>query len=180
MSITCNVVEEPMSTEAMSVGQSFIVESQHLEQLLQALAHRGYEVIGPKVCEGAIVYQQLTSIKDLPEGWTDEQQGGKYRLKRRTDHAWFGYVVGPHSWKKFLHPPVLRLWQAERKPRGFRLQSANHEDSGCCRRSQRRPSMRSSAFVPVNCTRSRFKTRYFCRGRSRTRTTRCDGRTRSS
>ena len=88
-----------MSTEAMSVGQSFIVESQHLEQLLQALAHRGYEVIGPKVCEGAIVYQPLTSIKDLPEGWTDEQQGGKYRLKRRNDHAWFGYVVGPQSWK---------------------------------------------------------------------------------
>ena len=110
-----------MSTEAMSVGQSFIVESQHLEELLQALAHRGYEVMGPKVCEGAIVYQPLTSIKDLPEGWTDEQQGGKYRLKRRNDHAWFGYVVGPHSWKKFLHPPVLRLWQAERKPRGFRL-----------------------------------------------------------
>src|ERR1035438_1329267 len=120
MSITFDVVEEPMSTEAMSVGQSFIVESQNLEGLLQALAHRGYEVIGPKVCEGAIVYQPLTSIKDLPEGWTDEQQGGKYRLKRRTDHAWFGYVVGPHSWKKFLHPPVLRLWQAERKPRGFR------------------------------------------------------------
>ena len=110
-----------MTTGPMSIGERFIIESQHLEQLLQALAHRGYEVIGPAVFEGAIVYRPLTSIKDLPEGGTDEQQGGKYRLKRRTDHALFGYVVGPHSWKKFLHPPVLRLWQAERKPRGFRL-----------------------------------------------------------
>ena len=110
-----------MSTEPVSVGQSFIIKSQHLEQLLQALAHRSYEVIGPTVCEGAIVYQQLTSIKDLPEGWTDEQQGGKYRLARRSDNALFGYAVGPHSWKKFLHSPVQRLWQAERKPKGFRV-----------------------------------------------------------
>ena len=110
-----------MTTAAISVGESFIVEAEHLEQLLQALVGRGYEVIGPTVREGAIVYQQLTSIKDLPEGWTDEQQGGKYRLKRRTDNALFGYVVGPHSWKKFLHVPIQRLWQAEKKPKGFRV-----------------------------------------------------------
>ncbi len=113
----------------MSIGQSSIVEPEHLEALLQALTHRGYEVIGPSVCEGAIVYQPLTSIDKLPEGWTDEQQGGKYRLKRRTDHAWFGYVVGPDSWKKFLHPPFLRLWQAERKPRGFRLLKEEHGEA---------------------------------------------------
>ena len=111
-----------MTTEPMSVGESCIVESQHLEQLLQTLAHRGYEVIGPAVSEGAIVYQRLTSIKEMPAGWTDEQQGGQYALRRRADNALFGYVVGPHSWKKFLQPPVQRLWQAERKPKGFRLQ----------------------------------------------------------
>jgi ferredoxin len=26
----------------------------------------------------------------------------------------FGYAVGPQSWKKFLHPPVLNLWRARR------------------------------------------------------------------
>jgi sulfhydrogenase subunit beta (sulfur reductase) len=105
----------------ISVGESFIVESRHLDQLLQVLEHRGHEVIGPKVCAGAIVYQRLNSTKDLPEGWTDEQQPGKYALKRRTDRALFGYTVGPHSWKTFLRPPAQRLWQAERKPRGFRV-----------------------------------------------------------
>jgi formate hydrogenlyase subunit 6/NADH:ubiquinone oxidoreductase subunit I len=104
----------------MRTGQSFVIESENLEQLFKALNHRGYEVIGPAVGEGAITYQPLTSIKDLPEGWSDEQQGGQYRLKRRSDRAWFGYVIGPHSWKQFLHPPALRLWQAERKPKGFR------------------------------------------------------------
>ena len=123
-----------MTTEPVSPGESLIIEAQHLEQLLQALAHRGYEVIGPTVREGAIVYQQLTSIKELPEGWTDEQQGGKYRLKRRTDNALFGYVVGPHSWKKFLH---LADSAAYGRPRG------NQRDSAYCTRSQPRPSTRS-------------------------------------
>ena len=110
-----------MSAEPMRVGQSFIVESQHLEQLLEALTHRGYEVIGPTICEGAIVYQALTSIKDLPAGWTDQQQGGRYRLRQRSDGALFGYVVGPQSWKKYLYQPLRRLWHAERKSRGFRI-----------------------------------------------------------
>ncbi|HEY4930039.1 MAG TPA: 4Fe-4S dicluster domain-containing protein [Terriglobales bacterium] len=110
-----------MSAEPMSVGQYFIIESQHLEQLLAALRHRGYEVIGPTVCEGAIVYQPLTSIRDLPEGWADQQQAGRYRLRRRSDGALFGYVVGPHSWKKVLYRPLRRLWRAERNTKGFRI-----------------------------------------------------------
>ena len=116
-------------TESLSTGQSFVLESENLEQLFKALVQRGYQVIGPAVGEGAITYQPLTSAKDLPEGWSDEQQGGQYRLKRRSDRAWFGYVIGPHSWKQFLHPPVLRLWQAERKPKGFRWLEADAADA---------------------------------------------------
>ena len=98
-----------------------IVERGHLDQLLAALTKRGYEVVGPAVREGAIVYDRLHSSEDLPSGWTDEQDGGTYRLKRRQDAAVFGYAVGPHSWKKFLFPPAQRLWQAQRAERGFRV-----------------------------------------------------------
>jgi sulfhydrogenase subunit beta (sulfur reductase) len=31
----------------------------------------------------------------------------------------FGYAVGPHSWKRFLHPPIQHLWQARRECDGF-------------------------------------------------------------
>jgi formate hydrogenlyase subunit 6/NADH:ubiquinone oxidoreductase subunit I len=65
------------------------------------------------------VYDELTASSDLPIGWTDEQDGGTYRLKKRADEAVFGFVVGPHSWKKFLHPPTLRLWRAKRDGEGF-------------------------------------------------------------
>jgi hypothetical protein len=33
--------------------------------------------------------------------------------------AYFGYAVGPHSWKRCLHPPTERLWQADRDGNGF-------------------------------------------------------------
>ncbi len=98
--------------ESPQVGDRVVLERAHLEHLLQALVDRGYEVIGPALHEGAIVYDRLASTEELPAGWTDEQSGGKYRLKPRPDGALFGYVVGPNSWKKFLYPPVQRLWQA--------------------------------------------------------------------
>lgn len=108
-------------------SEQVIVERQHLQRLIDALTRRGYRVIGPVVRDGAIVYDELSSVTELPMGWTDEQDAGTYRLKRRNDAALFGYVVGPHSWKKFLHPPHLRLWQARREAEGFQIIAENEE-----------------------------------------------------
>src|SRR5437879_5611354 len=101
------------------IKDRFVIERQHFQQLLDALDKKGYRIVGPTVRDGAIVYDQLTSTADLPAGWTDEQNGGFYRLKRRADEALFGYIVGPHSWMKFLHLPVMRLWQVKRTVDGF-------------------------------------------------------------
>jgi sulfhydrogenase subunit beta (sulfur reductase) len=89
--------------------------------LLEALRQRGYRIIGPTVRDRAIVYDDIASLADLPQGWTDEQDGGHYRLHRRNDNALFGYAVGPHSWKRFLHTPAQRLWKAERGAEGLRI-----------------------------------------------------------
>jgi len=77
--------------------------------------------VGPTVREGAITYGELASVADLPAGWTDEQESGTYRLRKRADQALFGYVVGPHSWKAFLFPPALKLFAAKRTERGFEI-----------------------------------------------------------
>jgi len=87
--------------------------------LFDALIRRGYQIVGPTVRDRAIVYEQLNSVDDLPVGWADEQDGGSYRLKKRDDEALFGFTVGPHSWKQFLHPPKQRLWRAERQGKSF-------------------------------------------------------------
>jgi sulfhydrogenase subunit beta (sulfur reductase) len=58
---------------------------------------------------------------NLPVGWTDRQDAGRYRIEHRGDAALFGYAVGPHSWKRFLHPPVKSLWRAHREGDGLSI-----------------------------------------------------------
>jgi sulfhydrogenase subunit beta (sulfur reductase) len=100
-------------------GAKLAIDRQGLQQIIEALGGRGYRVIAPTVRDGAIVYDTVTQLDDLPVGWTDQQERGQYRLGRRADTALFGYAVGPRSWKQFLHPPVERLWQARRAENGF-------------------------------------------------------------
>lgn len=106
-----------MSTVETTSG-SRVLPRESFDSLFAALAARGYTVVGPTVRDQAIVYDELVSSADLPIGWTDEQDGGQYRLKRRDDEALFGYVVGPHSWKRFQLPPEVRLWRARREDDG--------------------------------------------------------------
>jgi len=89
------------------------------DELLRILAGAGYEVIGPRIDSAAIVYSPIHSAKDFPIGWTDHQEPGKYRLVKREDDAYFGFAVGPHSWKKYLFPPHQKLWSARRTEDGF-------------------------------------------------------------
>jgi ferredoxin len=98
----------------MAIEEATTIERDAFDGLLAAIAARGYKVIGPTVRDGAIVYDSFTTSDDLPIGWTDEQDGGTYRLRRRDDEALFGYAVGPQSWKRLLHPPEVRLWRAAR------------------------------------------------------------------
>jgi sulfhydrogenase subunit beta (sulfur reductase) len=89
-----------------------VIERRDLDALIDAVARRGYTVVGPTVRDGAIVYDEVASSADLPAGWTDEQDGGHYRLRRRDDDALFGYAVGPHSWKRYQLPAEVPLWRA--------------------------------------------------------------------
>jgi sulfhydrogenase subunit beta (sulfur reductase) len=98
-----------------------VVTREGLQALFDALKRRSYRVIGPVLRDGAIVYDDIACVGDLPKGWTDEQDGGHYRLHRRDDEALFGYAVGPHSWKKFLLPATQRLWPAERTEHGVAI-----------------------------------------------------------
>jgi ferredoxin len=112
----------------LAPGQEVVVARGGLDDLLRILAQRGYRVVGPTVRDQAIVYDDIVTTADLPVGWTDEHEGGHYRLYRRDDSALFGYVVGPHSWKRFLHPPVQQLWRAERRADGLEIRTDSGPD----------------------------------------------------
>ena len=100
------------ATNAMQEHPQAVITQEGLAGLIGGLRAEGFRVIGPTLRDEAIVYDDIESLGDLPSGWTDEQDGGHYRVKRRQDAALFGYNVGPHAWKRFLHPPLLRMWRA--------------------------------------------------------------------
>ncbi len=98
-----------------------LLPSSKLAGLFEALTRQGYDIIGPTVRDSAIVIDHIHCPEQLPIGWMDEQSPGHYRLKRRQDEAYFGFAVGPQSWKKYFLPADLRLWSAERRKGSFRI-----------------------------------------------------------
>lgn len=104
-----------------------VLEPDALEVLVRMLSARGYRVLGPKVRDGAIVYDDLGSAAELPIGWTDVQAPGRYRVERRDDDARFGYAVGPHSWKQFLLPARLSIWRSHRDGDSLQFEHDNAE-----------------------------------------------------
>ncbi len=109
----------------LRADNAVVIPRKHLQALFDVLVERGYIPVGPTVRDGAIVYEQLGGLEDLPEGWTEEQDAATYRLKRRDDRALFGFNNGPHSWKKYLFPPREKLWEGARSEKlGFTVQEA--------------------------------------------------------
>jgi len=104
-----------------------IIERNSMNILFDILKQKGYRIAAPTVKENAIVYDEIDSIEDLPIGLTEEQEAATYRLKKRDDKALFGFVVGPQSWKKFLFPPYLKLFDAERRGKNFEINDNKNE-----------------------------------------------------
>jgi formate hydrogenlyase subunit 6/NADH:ubiquinone oxidoreductase subunit I len=99
--------------------QPAVIAKPQLQDLLDELRSRQFTVVGPTLDQQAVVYSELNSIDQLPRGWVDEQAPGQYRLKQVDDDLWFGFVVGPHSWKKYLFPPREVLLSAEKTGNGW-------------------------------------------------------------
>lgn len=101
--------------------QEFVLQAEDLDTLVQAIKAHGYRVLGPVRQDGAIVYGDVMTAADLPQGWTDRQEKAQYRLEKRDDNAFFGYVVGPHSWKKYLQLPRRQVWKAQAGEEGVQI-----------------------------------------------------------
>ena len=128
--LSCRSRARPMDDYPLAV-----ITREGLSGLIVGLRNDGFRVIGPRLRDEAIVYDDIETVADLPAGWTDEQDGGHYRVLRRDDAALFGYEVGPHAWKRFLHPPLLRLWRAEaecRRRAGHRRRRSRRSASVPC------------------------------------------------
>ncbi|NIP42250.1 MAG: sulfite reductase subunit A [candidate division Zixibacteria bacterium] len=98
-----------------------VLEKGDLQSLFDALTSEKYQLIGPRVEDAALVYDEIISADDLPVGYVDEQDGGKYRLVKSDRDAYFDYVVGQHTWKRYLYAPDVTLYELKRTGKNFEI-----------------------------------------------------------
>ena len=73
-----------------TMGGAFFLPRANLQDLLDILREDGRRLIGPTVAHETIVYDEISTVDELPHGWRDEQGPGTYRLVRRHDNLTFG------------------------------------------------------------------------------------------
>jgi sulfhydrogenase subunit beta (sulfur reductase) len=89
--------------------------------LIDALKDRGFQVRGPKEQDGVLDFGEIQSLEDLPQGLTEVEDNGSYRLKKTNSPLLFNCHVGPHSLKDHLFRPVRELFSAERRDGDFKI-----------------------------------------------------------
>lgn len=94
-----------------------------LQTLIDRLRADGYDVLGPRMADGAITLAPLRSVDELPRGVRDEQQPGRYRLTLADDGGYFDHVVGPHSLKPLVFPPRTTVLQVLRVRNGWEFRT---------------------------------------------------------
>ena len=137
--------------------ETAVLEPDALEVLVSALRARGYRVLGPTLRDGAIVYDDLASAAELPIGWTDEQEPGRYRARarartRRASATRSGRTPGSSS----CCPRDCASGERARDGDGFEIDDEQAEQRAA--RARRRPRLRAAA-------RSRSRTACFLGGR---------------
>ncbi len=91
----------------------------HLQRILDALRAKAYRIVGPMVRDGSVVWETVRAVSDLPIGWRDQQEPGRYRLEQVDTQEVFGVVHGAQSLKPFVFAPREPLLQIERNKDGF-------------------------------------------------------------
>jgi len=118
---TADLLESDKGTSVMitaSVTRG-VLPTANLQRLLDVLGAKGYRIVGPRVRDGSVVWETIRLVSDLPIGWRDQQEPGRYRLEQTGSQQIFGVVHGPQSLKPFVFAPREQLLQIERTNDGF-------------------------------------------------------------
>ncbi|MDZ7654039.1 MAG: hypothetical protein U5L03_16540 [Burkholderiaceae bacterium] len=101
-----------------NLSQPDFFSFEHLHMLLAALNEQGYQCLGPRVENGAIVLRPLEPGEDLPRGLQAEQAPGRYRLTHDPLNRYFAWANGPQAIKPQAFAPTESLWRVARDATG--------------------------------------------------------------
>ena len=104
-----------LSEKSLTLGTTVALPKPELDALLADLRADGFQTIGPHLQDESVVYKEIEALKDLPRGMASQQKPGAYRLTRTGKNRYFDFIPAMHSWKRFLFPSQIDLFEATRK-----------------------------------------------------------------
>lgn len=100
-----------MANGTLQTGTKVAIRKTQLDTLISSLQSNGFETIGPRPLDNTISYAPISSSQDLPIGYSSEQERGTYRLMPDKHNRYFDALPGAESWKKYLFPPRMPLFE---------------------------------------------------------------------
>ncbi|MCK6582044.1 MAG: hypothetical protein L6Q49_02980, partial [Anaerolineales bacterium] len=105
------------------MGSTITIEKPVFNLLLSRLKEEGYLPIGPRVKNETLVYEEIESIDDLPQGYSTEQKPGNFRLVHEKHSRFFDIIPGAQSWKQFLFPSQTELFAMQKNGKSWEISS---------------------------------------------------------
>jgi ferredoxin len=101
------------------IGSTITIEKPAFNLLISRLKEEGYLPIGPRVKNESLVYEEIEGLDDLPQGYGTEQKPGYFRLTREKHSRYFDVIPAAHSWKQFLFPSRVQLFELHKNGKGW-------------------------------------------------------------
>jgi len=112
----------------MAEFSKFFLGYKNLQNLPEKLQKNGYQLIGPRIKNQAIVYDYINSFDDLPVGYNDTQERGRYRIEKTDGAVVFNnYTVGQNSIKQFIYPACKTILKIENSKKDFNFTGQTDE-----------------------------------------------------
>jgi ferredoxin len=111
-------------SEDRPVNGARVLDLDGLDDLLRALEDDGFRIIGPSHRGAVVDLDDIHGIDDLPAGWSDDQEPGRYRLHDDGSGALFAHTTTAAPPRRELHPPHETLVRIRRHDGSFTVEEA--------------------------------------------------------
>ena len=105
-----------------TAAKPLILGAEQLAILLQRIGAGGRRVVAPIARDGVIALDEVEDIGDLPLGWRDEQDAGRYRARQTDDGTRFAYAAPSQPWKRYLQPERTLIVRTRRDGGGWTVE----------------------------------------------------------
>jgi sulfhydrogenase subunit beta (sulfur reductase) len=114
-----------MAEIQLKVGSAAALPKSQFDAILSRLQEKGYQTIGPRIRDDAVVYGPIRNLADLPQGVTSAEEAGQYRVIPSGNSRYFDITPGAQTWKQFFFPPRISLLKARKNGEWTKQKSAD-------------------------------------------------------